>query len=52
MAINKISGQIRSADLARGRVINRQKLAELETVRDMAKPKQKSKPAPKTGRFV
>lgn len=47
MAINKVSGQIRPADLARGKVINRQKLAKLEAMRDTAKPKPK--PVPKRG---
>lgn len=47
MAINRNNGQMRPADLARGKVINRQKLAELESMRDIAKPKPK--PVPKRG---
>lgn len=50
MATNRNNGQIRPADLARGKVINRRKLAELESVKETMRPKPKT--ARKIGGFV
>lgn len=52
MATNKNNGQLRPADIARGRGINNQKLAELERAKDAVKPQGLRKYPSKTGGFV
>lgn len=50
MAANKDDEWVRQARIIKGKVINKQKLAELERIKEDAKPKQK--PTPKTGGLV